>query len=188
MTYSVTTVKREFSPSEVARVSGVSTALQRDWRRRGVIPGRSDGWNRYSLDDVIRMTVMRAFTQSGISLETAEMVSGSAVLPVSDELVRWGDVAVFAGDPLSEKDMNMIREGHVKGASAEEQFTFVALPEDSGGTSAARLRNLADAEDVMGRSGNFYGIALDHYGLAHRIARLSPLPIITFEVELAQNG
>ncbi|MCB1398054.1 MAG: MerR family transcriptional regulator, partial [Rhodobacteraceae bacterium] len=89
MKYSVRTITHEYSPSEVARVSGVSTSLQRDWRRRGVIQGRADGWNKYDLADVIRMTVMRAFTQSGISLETAESVSSLAVLPVMDELVRW---------------------------------------------------------------------------------------------------
>lgn len=188
MNFSVSTVTRDFSPREVARVSGVSTSLQRDWRRRGVIPSRAEGWNKYSLDDVIRMTVMRAFTQSGISLETAEIVSQLAVLPVIDELVRWDDVAQFDGDPLSEKQMNMIRESHVSGASGDEQFTFVALPDDGEGSSAARLRNLADAEAVMGRSRNFYGIALDHTALAHRIARLSPTPIITFNIQVKRDG
>ncbi|MCC1494948.1 MerR family transcriptional regulator [Cognatishimia sp. F0-27] len=188
MKYSVRTITHEYSPSEVARVSGVSTSLQRDWRRRGVIQGRADGWNKYDLADVIRMTVMRAFTQSGISLETAESVSSLAVLPVMDELVRWDDVAVFTGDQLSAEQMDQIRGGHVRGASGDEQFTFVALPENEQGASAARLRNLADGERIMGKSGNFYGIALDHSLLAHRIAELSPLPIIRFEVEVKDDG
>ncbi|MCB0636584.1 MAG: MerR family transcriptional regulator [Lewinella sp.] len=189
MKYSVRTITHEYSPSEVARVSGVSTSLQRDWRRRGVIQGRADGWNKYDLADVIRMTVMRAFTQSGISLETAESVSSLAVLPVMDELVRWDDVAVFTGDQLSAEQMERIRASHVRGASGDEQFTFVALPEDAEeGASAARLRNLADGERIMGMSGNFYGIALAHDLLAHRIAELSPLPIIRFEVEVKDDG
>lgn len=188
MKYSVRTITHEYSPSEVARVSGVSTSLQRDWRRRGVIQGRADGWNKYDLGDVIRMTVMRAFTQSGISIETADLVSSLAVPPVMDELGRWDGVAVFTGDQLSAEEMERIRASHVRGASGDEQFSFVALPENEQGVSAARLRNLADGERIMGRSGNFYGIALDHHMLALRIAKLSPLPIIRFEVEITDDG
>jgi len=188
MKFTVKTITHEYSPSEVARVTGVSTALQRDWRRRGVIKGRSDGWNKYDLSDVIRMTVMRAFTQSGISLDTANSVSSLAVLPVIDELARWDDVTVFSGDQISAERMAQIRERHVSGASGDDQFTFVALPEGEQGAYAARLRSLADGEGLMGKSGNFYGIALDHSLLAHRIAELSPSPIIRFHVEVSENA
>lgn len=187
MKYSVQTTSREFSPKEVAQVSGASTALQRDWRRRGIISGRSEGWNKYDLEEVIRMTVMRAFTLSGISLETAEAVSRLAVLPVLDELSGWDDVAVFTGDKLSKEQEERIRRAHVRGASGDDQFTFVALPEQTDGVSAARLQNLADAEGVMGKSGNFYGIVLDHCMLAHRIAELSPHPLIQFHVEILEE-
>ena len=184
MKYSVKIVTREFSPSEVAMVAGVSTALQRDWRRRGVIQGRSDGWNKYDLSDVIKMTVMRAFTQSGIALETAEALSGMAVLPVIAALSRWDDTAVFDGDELNQEQMDRIRGGAVRGASEDDQFSFVALPEKDGNPVAARLDNLAKGEQLMGQNKSFHGVTVDHYGLAHHIANTSPLPIIRYEIEV----
>ena len=184
MKYAVKTITREYSPSEVAAVSGVSTALQRDWRRRGVIHGRSDGWNKYDLSDVIRMTVMRAFTQSGIGLETAEALSGMAVLPVIATLSRWDDTAVFEGDTLNDEQRERIRGNAVRGVSEDDQFSFVALPERDGEAVAARIDNLAKGEQLMGQNQSFHGVAVDHYGLAHHIASTSPLPIIRYEIEV----
>ncbi len=188
MRYSVKSVDREFSPSEAAHISGVSTSLQRDWRRRGVIRSRSEGWHRFALEEVIRMTVMRAFTQSGISIETADGVADLAVLPVMSELARWDDVAIFVGDDLSDEQQERVRSGYIKGVSGDDQFTFVALPETSNSLRAARLQDLRGGELVMGTSGNFYGIVLDHNLLAHRIAELAPLPIITFEIEAFEDN
>jgi hypothetical protein len=189
MKYRVKTHSYEFSPSETAVVTGVSTALQRDWRRRGLIDSKqSNGWNKFSLEDVIQMAVMRAFTQSGITTETAKSVSSFAVLPVLSELSRWDDVAVFTGAKLSSEEMDRIRSGSVRGVSGDDQFTFLALPDQGGEVGAARLKNLAHAEQVMNSSGNFYGIALDHSALAHRIAELADLPLIQFEVELLEEA
>ncbi|WP_300071135.1 MerR family transcriptional regulator [uncultured Ruegeria sp.] len=188
MKYRVETREHEFNPGEVAKVTGVSTSLQRDWRRRKVTSGKtSQGWNKYSLSEVIRMSVMRAFTQSGISLETADLVSSLAVLPVMDELVHWEDVAVFKGDTLSSEQMDKARDRFVSGASGDDQFTFVALPEQKGTASASRIKNLADGESILGRSDNFYGIVLDHSLLAHRIAGLSTLPLIEFIVTVTED-
>lgn len=184
MTYTVKTITHEYSPKEVALVTGVSTSLQRDWRRRGVIHGVSQGWNKYTLTEVIRMTVMRAFTHSGISLDTAALVSNLSVLPVYDILAEHEDVAIFSGDPISDEQMDTIRANTTRGADGNDQFTFVALPEVGQGQSTSRLNNLADAEQVMFKSGNFYGIALDHNLLAAHIAGSSPLPIIKFHVEV----
>lgn len=184
MKYSVSTITREFTPSEVAQVTGVSTALQRDWRRRGVIEGRSDGWNKYKLSDVIKMTVMRAFTQSGISLETAEGLSFMAVLPVIATLSRWEDTAVFSGDPLNDEQKERVRSGAVGGASEDDQFSFVALPEKDGKPVAGRTKDLAKGEQLMAQNQSFHGVVVDHYQLAHHIAAHSPLPIITYEIEV----
>lgn len=184
MKYRVKTITRDFSPSEAARVTGVSTALQRDWRRRGVIEGRSDGWNRFQLEDVISMAVMRAFTQSGISIETAAVLSSLAILPVIATLSRWSDTAVFEGDTLPENEQDRVRSGAVKGASEDEQFSFVALPERAEDPIAARLDALADCERLMSKNRSFHGIVMDHYGLAHHIASNCDLPIIRYLVEV----
>ncbi len=189
MKYNINTISHEFSPKEAARVSDVSTALQRDWRRRGILPKRQGGtWSTFSLDDVIEMTAMRAFSKSGLSLEASENIAGLAVLPVIATLSRWDDTAVFEGDKLNEDQMARVRSSAVVGASEDDQFSFVALPEKVHGSSAARLKNLADGEMIMSRNKSFHAIVLDHVGLAHHIANNSPLPLIRYIVEVTEDG
>jgi hypothetical protein len=185
MSFRTETVHREFSPKEAAEVSGVSPDLQRDWRRRGVLPGRVGGkWTSFTLYDVIQLTVMRAFSQSGLSLELAETFSGLAILPVLATFYRWDDTAIFTGDELSEDDQKYVRANGVRGASEDQQFSFVALPPSNGEVSAARLEHLARGEQMMSEIGSFHGIVIDHIGLAHHIAQTAKLPLAWFRITI----
>lgn len=189
MKYTVETITDEFSPKEAASISGVSTVLQRDWRRRGVLPDRQGKkWSKFTLSNVIQMTVMRAFTKSGISLESAETLSHMAILPVLDTFSRRDDVSVFIGDPLNEEQESRIRRTHVSGASEDDQFSFVALPESESGTSAARLSDLSRGEMIMSQNNSFHGIVVDHNRLAHHIAEKASLPIIRFHVKIIEGA
>lgn len=49
-----------FSPAEAASLSGVSADLQRDWRRRSLIPASVGGRARFALDEVAGLYVMNA--------------------------------------------------------------------------------------------------------------------------------
>ncbi len=82
MKTSIRTITREFTPKEAAAVTGVSPTLQRDWRRRGLLPEKKEvGWTSFTLEDVIQMSVMKAFADSGISVKAAREFSDLAVLP-----------------------------------------------------------------------------------------------------------
>lgn len=189
MRYSINTVERQFSPKEAAEISGVSTTLQRDWRRRGVLPEKDGAkWATFTLTDVIEMTVMRAFSESGLSLETARNIAGMTVLPVLASLSRWDDTAVFEGHKLTAEQEELCRSGAVRGATEEDQFSFVALPEIAGGVSASRLKKLGDGEMVMARHKSFHAVVVDHYALAHHIGETALLPLITFKVELESEA
>lgn len=54
-----------FSPAEAEKVTGVGTALQRDWRRRGYLPA-GDGHARFDIFDLSRMYVMKLLSDRGI--------------------------------------------------------------------------------------------------------------------------
>ena len=57
----------EFTPAQVAAITGVSVVLQRDWRRRGYLSSSSDGkHNRYGLRDVCLIYALRAFSDTGL--------------------------------------------------------------------------------------------------------------------------
>src|SRR3546814_19177921 len=62
MRFSIRSIDREFSPAEAAEITGVSTALQRAWRRRGILPENADGnWTRWDFNDIIKLCVMKLF-------------------------------------------------------------------------------------------------------------------------------
>jgi len=165
-------------PSEASKMTGVSAALQRDWRRRGILPqSEGDGWNSFQLSTVIEMTVMRAFTLSGLSIEAAHSLAGLSVLPVFSIWARWPDASIFVGDEISTEEMNEIRLSHVQGIKPEAGFSFVPMPELDGDSGAARISDLRLAEVIMNERSSFYGIVLDHYALALQIKERAPLPL-----------
>src|SRR3546814_9298687 len=75
MRFSIRSIDREFSPAEAAEITGVSTALQRDWRRRGILPENADGkWTRWDLNDIIKLSVMKLFSDAGIDVSKTSIV------------------------------------------------------------------------------------------------------------------
>lgn len=161
--------------------------VQRDWRRRGILPERKDSKrSSFSLTDVIRMTVLRSLSQSGIGLETADIAASLSVLPVISSLMLWKGAAAFEGDELSAAARLRILDGHVRGASDEDQF--VVLPLGAADSAGVRVKDLRDAEGVMGRAGAFQALVVDHLSLAQHIIRTAPMPLVRFIVEVTENG
>lgn len=60
-----------FTPSEAEAITGVSVALQRDWRRREIIPKR-DGHARFDLHDLADLITLKMCSDAGMSLEKAK--------------------------------------------------------------------------------------------------------------------
>lgn len=60
-----------FTPAEAERITGVSVALQRDWRRRNIIP-RNDGHARFELFDLADILTLKLFSDAGLSLDRAK--------------------------------------------------------------------------------------------------------------------
>ena len=61
----------KFTPGEVAHITGISTALQRDWRRRGLLEKKNEGWSQFDLDDVVRLSVAGLLIEHGIAARIA---------------------------------------------------------------------------------------------------------------------
>lgn len=71
MTLTLTT----FTPAEAEAITGVSTASQRDWRRRGFLAS-GDGHARFDAFDLARMLVIRLLSDRGIGpAQTAQAPS-----------------------------------------------------------------------------------------------------------------
>lgn len=78
--YHVTIESTKFTPAEAAKFTGVSTALQRDWRRRGILPARGSGkHHRFTFEDLCEMTALKAFSDAGFGPKAgaSEKLSGN---------------------------------------------------------------------------------------------------------------
>lgn len=119
MPYSVKYTEREFTPAEAAEITGVSTALQRDWRRRGILPKREvEGWSKYSVTGLVQLHVLGFFSDAGVSVKQTRDITSAAVLPVLDILQQWDGASEFKGAKISKKLRETIRSaGFVRGAS-----------------------------------------------------------------------
>jgi hypothetical protein len=68
-----------FRPKDVAAVIGLTTAMQRDWRRHGFLPARpGGGWSSFSLVEVTRLAIRKAIADAGLGPAFANLVLESA--------------------------------------------------------------------------------------------------------------
>lgn len=79
----------EFTPAEAEAITGVSTTLQRDWRRRGYIAqAGSRKHNAFDLTSLAKLLVMRAFSEAGVFVGRAEVGASGSVYFVSAFVVK----------------------------------------------------------------------------------------------------
>lgn len=82
----------QFTPAEAERITGVNTALQRDWRRRGYLPS-NEGQARFDVFQLARMTVLKLLADRGIgpalSHEEAEWCALAAVHSAFRDRDAW---------------------------------------------------------------------------------------------------
>lgn len=182
MTFSVKTVTRTYTPSEAAKITGVSPALQRDWRRRELLPEtKKEGWANFSLDNIIEMSVMKAFSDGGISVLAAREMASTAVLPTLRNIVHKDEAVSFEGDVFPAQLKEHSITGFIRGGDGD--YLFAPLPVVSGTPEVYRFASPADIEKTLETGSSFYGIIIDTINLADKIISNSELPLIRFEVE-----
>lgn len=55
-----------FAPKDLTAITGLSPAMQRDWRRAGHLPSREAGWASFSLMDVCAIAVRKLIADAGL--------------------------------------------------------------------------------------------------------------------------
>ena len=65
-----------FTPAEAEQITGVTGAVQRDWRRHGYLPS-TKGHARFELHDLAELWLLKMFTDRGIGPQRAKVVSAS---------------------------------------------------------------------------------------------------------------
>ncbi|MGH6978208.1 MAG: hypothetical protein ACRED4_02780 [Brevundimonas sp.] len=84
-----------FTPSEAEAITGLSTTMQRDWRRREFLP-RGDGHARFDAFALAQMMVMKALADRGIGPQQTVKIAEWAAGGLCWEAMGWKDA--FEGD------------------------------------------------------------------------------------------
>lgn len=161
-------IEREFSPKEVAEITSVSARLQRDWRRRKLLPEREgEGWSVFSLKDVIQIMAMKVLSESGIALGVAQEIASLSVLPTLGEFRYYLENYSFEGAEVSDDLRDRVMESSVVGASG--RYLLVPLP-----PQADLVYNVRRGDDLTALaqglpSDRFHYLILDHQMLAEKV-------------------
>lgn len=182
MPISVSNIDREFAPSEAAEITEVSVALQRDWRRRGLLPENKAGrWTRFSLSHIIEMAVMKDFAEAGFSVSYIAKFASIAVLPTLSRLYMLPGAIAFEGDEPSDtiKELSMRRS--VSGECG--RYLVMIQPPERDSPLISRFESLDRLDEFMAEQGVIKCSILDCSLLAERIAERAGFPLVRVEIE-----
>lgn len=127
MSVTLSVSSREFSPAEVAAITGVSVTLQRDWRRREILPDRkSEGWSRFDPADVALIYALGFFTAAGFYVKDAKPWASMAVLPVLSIFARKPEAYAMKGEPKHKTDLQGFINARVQGYGLDYRFLVIA--------------------------------------------------------------
>lgn len=99
---------KNFTPSEVADLTGVSTSLQRDWRRRGLIDV-NEGFGRISLKGFVEIFLTKEFSTTGLGPTQASIFTRVVLDQIILRLLNSHDAWVGNWDdlPIKEPDLQI---------------------------------------------------------------------------------
>lgn len=188
MTFTVRTVDREFSPADAERVTGVSVALQRDWRRRDLLPKNETGkWTSYDLGDIIKLSVMKAFADAGFSVQYVADMAGMASLPTYAAIEALPGAVEIIGDEISDKlRTTILHAGTTRGARG--RYLVMASTGVGGKPQIGRVEDLEQVNNFLDDCNAINCAILDFERLAQRIADRAGLPLIRQEVTKSKKG
>lgn len=182
-------VTRDFTPAEVAEITTVSTTLQRDWRRRGILPERAtEGWSRFGLRDVIEIYVLKFFADAGFSVKDVRQFTSMAVLPVLKLIGEYPGAIEFDGVEVSEEEKNFLASSIVVGDSGR-YLAIAHAPETV--HLIGRIRRFSEFRDIetwLAECDADGFTCLDFNRISHRIVERASLPLIRIEIEEGDDG
>jgi len=185
-------IDREFSPAEAAAITGVSVNMQRDWRRRGLLPENTEGkWTRFDLKHIIEMSVMKAFSDAGFSVSYVAEFASMAIMPSLAIANMLPGAVAFEGAPIDDEMKDRVLLGSVrrKGPGINETADqiggrYLVIVKDSGDKpQISRWTNLDRLDDHMAEMKAIHCTILDCVRLVDNIADRAGLPLMRVEIE-----
>ncbi|MGF7173362.1 MerR family transcriptional regulator [Azospirillum doebereinerae] len=93
----IATILSTFTPGEAERITNVSTAQQRDWRRRAILPS-NEGHARFDAFAVAEMWTLKLLSDRGIGPQQAKEVASWCAIGIVWHALQWQEA--YEGDHL----------------------------------------------------------------------------------------
>lgn len=84
-----------FTPGEAERITGLSVAMQRDWRHRGFLP-KTEGHARFNVFDLASMLAMKLLSDRGVGPQASQAVAEWCAVGIVWEVLT--DFEAWEGD------------------------------------------------------------------------------------------
>jgi hypothetical protein len=185
MNFRIEIIQKDFTPSEAAGVTGVSTALQRDWRRHRYLSKSEDGgWARHDLSTTIKMIVMKTFSDAGNSVSAVKEFAIFAILPTLNALKEIDGAVEFEGDELREDSKKGVIDRIVVGATGR----YLVMTSSGGEEQFGRLQHASEIGEFLDSHGTFRCSVIDCRLLAAEIALKAGLPLFRVKCRAVEGG
>lgn len=170
-------IYREFTPGEAERIAGVSGALQRDWRRRGLMMSGNKGkWTRFSLFDLIQMRLMNSLSRFGFSVQLVGSIASLAGEATEAFLfAKPGSIETEDGDQASQP---VDDEGY-----SRRYIVVGPRDEDPNDPYLATSGNIEACAQYAQRHKLAHFLIIDCAELADQMAPMIEGPILRIEVD-----
>jgi hypothetical protein len=133
-----------YAPKEAGELSGVTSDVQREWRRRGLMPFRTPeketaGWTTFNLKEICALTIMRALSDGcEVPLSTARIIAEASA----------DHVVAFLLEKLDNRQRKAPQTSPLAKSPESERFVVVGsdkIPQFSGNWEELLLRQPSPA-------------------------------------------
>lgn len=186
MQYRVERIENQFQAQEASDISGVSPTLQRDWRRRELLPERqNEGRMRFTLHQIIELAVMKRLSDAGMSVKSTKALAWQAVVSVQMALESMPEAIEVRGADLSRGEIFDLLRSLEKPIVRQSIncFALPELPEGSASVSAFVASSWEDLGKMIEEAPEFStGFVMDAVGFAREIVANAKRPLITYQL------
>jgi hypothetical protein len=191
MSWTCTLIEQEFAPSETASITGVSTSLQRDWRRRKLVYSPNEnGWTKWELDDQIRLSVMKLFSDSGMDPSKTGTIAAMAVMPTLNAFKSIpGAVEWLRGPGVSEEAALEVRDLMSRRNETYEVAPFGRFLAVLGAEEhdVCRTHSLAGLQELLEEDPRPVLTIVDCVALAQQIYARAGRAVIQYSITLSND-
>lgn len=175
-----------YSPAELAQISGLSTDMQRVWRKRGQLVPLPSGHARFHPKEVIEIAIKYALSKLGVAPAEAPELGALPINAVIYHALLNSDGACELIGPASEIDafMDDFRDSHELALALAEHpshSNYLILDDED------RVRILDDPQHVFDGMGASI-IAIDLQVIGRRLMERGRKPILTVEFPAIAGG